>query len=329
MVSNWVDVVIVAVVAWSVADGVRRGFVGSAVSLLALVLSIFIATMSYAQLAAWASDQWPIPPLLAQPVAFGALWIITGFLVGVIGRFIAAPFGFLLHGSPLDLILSLVPSALKGAALAGFGLMLILAPPPLPDGAAAGLFVGLREAIQSSHLAGELVERTAAFDRSARRLLKGPVEQTLNLLTVRPSGTERVDLPFHVEVPDIDEVAESRIFVLLNEERTKAGLAPLTRDPLVDAVARAHSIDMLRRGYFSHESPDGDSPFDRMLAGALRFRVAGENLALAPTVDIAHQGLMESPGHRANILSTDYTRVGIGVVRADGMGRLITEDFAA
>src|SRR5579862_7608688 len=104
MVANWVDVAIIAVVAWSVADGVRRGFVGATVSLVAFVLSIVIATMSYSQVAAWASDQWNIPAMLAQPVAFGALWAITGFLIGTIGRFIAGPFGFLLHGSPLDVL---------------------------------------------------------------------------------------------------------------------------------------------------------------------------------------------------------------------------------
>lgn len=327
MVANWVDVAILAVVAWSVADGVRRGFVGATVGLAAFALSIVIATMSYGRVAEWAADQWSIPSQLAQPVAFGALWTITGFLVGIIGRFIASPFGFLLHGSPLDLLLSVIPSALKGAAMAGFALTVVLAPPPLADSAPAEFYADLREAVQQSRLGGDLVVRTSAFDRAVRTLLEGRVDQTLNLLTVRPNGAERVDLHFHRDTAVPDSAAADHIFELLNQERVKAGLPAFIRDSNTDAVALAHSSDMLKRGYMGHESPDGASPFDRMLAAGLRFRVSGENLALAPTVDIAHQGLMDSPGHRDNILSPDFTRVGIGAVRVDGMGRLITEDF--
>jgi uncharacterized protein YkwD len=92
-------------------------------------------------------------------------------------------------------------------------------------------------------------------------------------------------------------------------------------------VARGHSIDMLQRGYFAHETPEGRTPFDRMRDGGVRFTVAGENLALAPTVTLAHQGLMGSPGHRANILRPEFTRVGIGAAVADGR-RMFTQNFA-
>lgn len=326
--TNWVDGAIVLVVAWNVADGVRRGFVGAAVALVAFLLSVSIALMSYAQVGEVLADRWGVPTLMAQPLAFGALWLITGYLVGVVGGFVAAPFGFLFHGSPLDILLSVAPAALKGLAVAGFGLMLLLAPPPLPAGAPGGLFAEVREAARTSQLAGELVQRTAAFDRWARRLLEAPVAQTLSLLTVAPEDNERLDLQFRVEAPTIDGPAEERMLELLNLARVEAGLSPLTRDPMMDAVARAHSLDMLRRGYFGHESPEGASPFDRMLEAGVRFRVAAENLALAPTVEIAHQGLMESPGHRSNILAREFGRVGIGAVRVDGMGRVFTQGFA-
>jgi uncharacterized protein YkwD len=60
---------------------------------------------------------------------------------------------------------------------------------------------------------------------------------------------------------------------------------------------------MFQQGFFAHVDQDGRSPFDRMKAGNVTFGAAGENLALAPTVQIAHDGLMNSPGHRANILN--------------------------
>ena len=84
---------------------------------------------------------------------------------------------------------------------------------------------------------------------------------------------------------------------------------------------------MLKLGYFAHNSPVSGSPSDRLQAAGISFRVAGENLAYAPTVEIAHRGLMNSPGHRANILSPDFTRVGIGVIVAPNGERMFTQDF--
>ena len=107
-----------------------------------------------------------------------------------------------------------------------------------------------------------------------------------------------------------------------------AGLKPLPPDPELTEVARKHSADMFARGYFAHYTPEGRDPFDRMREANVRFVTAGENLALAPTVMLAHQGLMDSPGHRANILRPEFGRVGIGAALADGRGRMFTQNFA-
>jgi uncharacterized protein YkwD len=114
---------------------------------------------------------------------------------------------------------------------------------------------------------------------------------------------------------------------LLNEERRAHGLRPLQADPEAAEVARAHSVDMFAHGYFSHITPRGEGPFDRMRDGGLRFRAAGENLALARTLPMAHQGLMESPGHRANILRPQFGRVGIGIVDGGRYGLMVTQKF--
>ena len=85
---------------------------------------------------------------------------------------------------------------------------------------------------------------------------------------------------------------------------------------------------MFQQGYFAHIDPNGVSPFDRMRNGDITFRAAGENLALAPTVDVAHDGLMNSPGHRANILNPAFHRVGIGVADGGMHGKMFTQNFA-
>jgi len=117
------------------------------------------------------------------------------------------------------------------------------------------------------------------------------------------------------------------VLVLLNHERTTRGLPALTFNDTARTVARAHSTDMFARGYFSHINPEGKNPFDRMRAGGVKFGSAGENLALAPTLALAHTGLMNSPGHRANILSPNYTTVGIGIVDGGPYGLMVTQDF--
>jgi uncharacterized protein YkwD len=114
---------------------------------------------------------------------------------------------------------------------------------------------------------------------------------------------------------------------LVNKERAKEGLKPLKADPELSRVARAHSRDMFIRGYFAHENPDGMDPFDRMKKANVRFRVAGENLALAQTLDIAHINLMNSPGHRANIMNPAFGRLGIGVLDGGFYGLMISQEF--
>ena len=114
---------------------------------------------------------------------------------------------------------------------------------------------------------------------------------------------------------------------LVNEERRKEGLNELVLDPDLTPVARAHSADMFRRGYFSHYAPEGDAVSDRLKRAGISYRTAGENLALAPTLQTAHTGLMNSPGHRANILHTSYGKIGIGILDGGIRGLMVTQVF--
>ena len=94
-------------------------------------------------------------------------------------------------------------------------------------------------------------------------------------------------------------------------------------------VARQHSEEMFRLKYFGHQSPVSGSPFDRLAAAKISYSRAGENLAYAQSVAVAHRGLMDSEGHRENILRPEFTRVGIGVIAAGSYGRMFTQLFVA
>lgn len=112
---------------------------------------------------------------------------------------------------------------------------------------------------------------------------------------------------------------EKRAFDLLNMDRAKNGLKPLKFNTQLTALGEKYAQDMINRKFFAHTDPDGKSPFDRMKQAGINYSYAGENLAINSNVTTAEQAFMNSPGHRANILSPNYTDVGLGV-RYDAKG---------
>ncbi|WP_406660212.1 CAP domain-containing protein [Methanolobus sp. ZRKC3] len=102
---------------------------------------------------------------------------------------------------------------------------------------------------------------------------------------------------------------------LINDARSQNGLDPLRFNPLLNEVASEHSKEMIEMDYFSHDSYDGTGFAQRILDSGYVMTYAGENIAMRypPSVQIAHDGLMNSPGHRANILNPNYNEIGIGI----------------
>jgi len=120
---------------------------------------------------------------------------------------------------------------------------------------------------------------------------------------------------------------EQRMVHLVNEERVKAGLSRFEVDMRLVQTARIKSQDMITHNYFSHNSPTFGSPFDLIKAAGIAYRTAGENIAGNQSVDAAHQTLMRSPGHRANILNPSFTKIGIGIIPGGRYGLILTQQF--
>lgn len=111
---------------------------------------------------------------------------------------------------------------------------------------------------------------------------------------------------------------ESKVIALVNNIRTQNGLATLKADPELCRIARIKSQDMKDRGYFSHNSPTYGSPFDMMKQFGISYHTAGENIAMGQqTPESVVNAWMNSEGHRANILNSSFTTIGVGYV-ADG-----------
>jgi uncharacterized protein YkwD len=116
----------------------------------------------------------------------------------------------------------------------------------------------------------------------------------------------------------------SDLFSAINNERVQNGMAALAADGCVTFVAQLRSDDMAARDYFSHSSPEGTGAFDLLDANGVPHGWAGENLARnnypdAEAVGVAIRDLMASQGHRDNILSGNYTALGVGYAD-DGTG---------
>lgn len=121
---------------------------------------------------------------------------------------------------------------------------------------------------------------------------------------------------------------EQQLFDLTNAARVRHGRSILRWDDAISETARKHSRDMAIHDYFSHENLQGLSPFDRMEEDDIKFRRAGENLAYGQSSSIfAHEGLMNSIGHRENILIKDYSHLGIGVAFNEKSQPYYTENF--
>lgn len=116
----------------------------------------------------------------------------------------------------------------------------------------------------------------------------------------------------------VDRTAESYLFEKLNEERTSAGREPLASDPSLVALARRKARDMAVHQYFSHVSPVYGTVFDMLKAEGINYKWAGENIGRGASAASIHRGFVDSPEHRANLLSAGYTRVGVGAVRYRG-----------
>jgi uncharacterized protein YkwD len=143
----------------------------------------------------------------------------------------------------------------------------------------------------------------------------------------RTELTRSYALPYRIAEAPASSVMEVTMLALLNQSREASGLSPLRANTTLRAVARTHGSDMFAYGYLSHESRDGRLPLARVEAAGLSPWHVGENLAYAQDVQEAHRLLMNSPGHRANILSPVYRWIGIGVMDGGPHGVIVVEDF--
>jgi uncharacterized protein YkwD len=316
---NPIDVLLVILILLSVLNGYRRGFVHGVLDLAGWVLSLLAGLRYYEPLAKWLGpriDLWS--EVWDRPIAFIIIAVIVGLIVQLIGLSLLRRLPEDIRERRVNQVFGVLPGFINGLIIVAIISALLLAIP---------LNEGLSERTRDSALVNRLAVYAEQLEAELRPVFGDAIARSLNLLTIRPDSNERVELPFTVQNPRPRPDLEKQMLDLVNKERQANGLNPLAPDPELTEVARQHSTDMFARGYFAHDTPEGLSPFDRMRAANVHFTTAGENLALAPTLMVAHTGLMNSPGHRANILRPQFGRVGIGVMDGGMRGLMISQEF--
>jgi uncharacterized protein YkwD len=239
-------------------------------------------------------------------------------LIHVVGSLLLRRVSDKTHEQKVNRALGILPGLVNGLISAAILASLLLAA-PLPE--------HLQTDVRASQLANRLAAPTERLEAALTPVFDEAIRRTLTQLTIKPESGETVHLGYTVASPRTRADLEAQMLELVNGERVSAGLKPLAPDAELTEVARQHSVDMFARGYFAHVTPEGLSPFDRMAAAGVKFKTAGENLALAPTLRIAHTGLMNSPGHRANILQPAFGRLGIGIVDGGRRGLMVSQEF--
>jgi uncharacterized protein YkwD len=316
---NLIDILLVVLIGLNLLNGYRRGFILGVLDLAGWILSLLAGLRYYEPVARWLgprvelwSETWD------QPIAFILVALVVGVVVHLLGYALLRRLSPDVHERPANQALGLLPGLANGLITAAIISALLMAMP---------VSERLSESTRESAVANRLAGYAQSLEAQLRPVFGDAIARSLNLLTVKPDSHERVTLPFTVTSTRPRPDLEKQMLDLVNQERVANGLQPLAPDPALTEVARAHSTDMFARGYFAHDTPEGLTPFDRMQNANVRFLTAGENLALAPTVSIAHTGLMNSPGHRANILRPQFGRVGIGIMDGGMRGIMVSQEF--
>lgn len=316
---NFIDLLLIAIILLNSVLGFRRGFLLGLLDLLRWLGSLLVAFLFYnrvAQILDWLTD---LSEIWLQPLAFLILLITSGFLIQYLGGQFFKQISRETHESKFNKILGVLTGFISGAVSAAILAALLFAV-PFSD--------NLQESLRESRAANQLAVFTDDLETALAPIFEKAFQETLTRrITTGPGSEETYELPFKITESEPRPDLEAEMLALINQERAADGLSPLEADAEMREVAAKHSADMFARGYFSHNTPEGESPFDRMREGDVKFKTAGENLALAPTLKIAHSGLMNSPGHRANILRPQFGRVGIAILDGGRRGLMITQNF--
>jgi uncharacterized protein YkwD/uncharacterized membrane protein required for colicin V production len=314
-----VDVAIILVLVTAAYAGFKQGAILVSFEIMSLSVATALAFALYKPVGGLIHQLGSNRPL-SNVVAFVVLWVVLEIAGAVLIRLLLLRrVRYAVHMSRPNRLGGSFLNVIKYSVLVTLSIITLTAIPGLPT---------VKTAAAESFLGGQLLIVSAPVKQGLAHGIGRDLSEGFNFYTVTTDAesSKRIDLEF-TTTGTINEKAESAMLKQLNHERLSHGLPPLRTNVQARGAARAYATTMFAEGFFSHIDNQGRTPFDRLKAAGVTYQSAGENLALAPTVELAHQGLMNSPGHRANILSPRYHTVGIGIIDGGPYGLMVVQAF--
>lgn len=315
---DWIDLLIIVILLFFLIKGIFDRFIPSLFNLLGFVVTYTVALKFYSVGSKIFTSSFSLPFGIANALGFFSVALLGEIIYNILISFLYKRIPERLKVSGFNRHFGFIPAIGNGVILITFIITLFISLPISPS---------IKQSILNSYLGKFLVLRTQGVEQQIDTIFGQAINETFSFLTVKPQSEEKIDLKFSTRNVTVDPNSEKIMFAFVNQERKKAGLKILKSDKKLQEAARAHAKDMFFQGYFSHYNPKGESPFDRMNKFGITYKAAGENLAYAPNIDVADTGLIKSPGHRANILSPDFGKVGIGVIDGGVYGEMFAQEF--
>lgn len=315
---NYIDLIIVLVLLYFLINAWGHGFLLLLADFASFLLSLLISLRVYKFAAEFLRLNFNLVKSWGDALGFLITAILLESLLGQLFYFLLNRLPKKILESRVNKFFGLLPALGEGLVFIAFLLVLAIRLPIRP---------AIKNDITQSKIGGYLLAKTSRIEKEINQIFGGIIEDSLTYFTIKPNSRDTVKLDTGIAVLTVDEASESQMFARVNEERKKQGIKELQWEPKIVPVARSHAKDMWERRYFSHYSPEGKDVGDRLAAASISYTFAGENLALAPTVATAHTGLMNSEGHRANILEPKFKKVGIGVIDNGIYGKMFVQVF--
>lgn len=318
---NWVDWLILLISWYYLFTGWETGLVYLAGNLVSVLTSLFLALRFHSPVGLFLMEKFGIQTKWTAVLGYLIVGLVSYIVLEDFIRYLIQKFPRGIMRSRVNKWLGAVVSSLNGLIIITFFLMVALVLP---------LRGTVKRDITGSRIGNFLVLIAEKYGGPVKSTLDAAAKEAVRFLTVSPQSSERINLDIEPQNWEliVDEQAEKDMVELLNRARARFSIAPLIVDGTIVAVARAHSLDMFQRRYFSHIDPEGADASDRMEKAGVSYRTAGENLAFSADVETAHDGLMESEGHRKNILDPRFGRVGVGVIDSGIYGKMFTQNYA-
>lgn len=307
------DIILILCILAFTFIGYQSGFINSFLAIVKWIAGVFIAVLLYKPLAGLLDQYFIIEQQWQWVLSFGMIFSSALFLLSLLISSIKKLITPGVQYSYANKITGIIPGFIAG----------VFAAIVLAKIFTASIWFDTPAKQNNSFLLSAMVSSTTGADKIFNNIFNDAAQQVAAAKEAQYGPSELFKSELFTAMPGL----ETQLLYLVNNERLQHGLQILLPDTALHTAARLHAADMFTRGYFAHNNPDGATPFDRMRKLGITYRSAGENLAHSYDLDAAHTGLMNSPGHRENILSKRYGKIGIAVLQSDTKGLMVVQEF--